>query len=189
MKHSLLSGCLTIVVVLMAGCQEVEKPADPEPRLMPLPEHVAGTWQARESDWRIVLDPNGTVGSALIPLGKVWVSPNKITKVEMKDGSFSTYEGGDCVAKYDPLKGELYVLIEVANLDIRYLDQQITGNSTDRFIGLVSEDGKKWTTDWITQFDYGPRFPQDENDVYGGILIFDKVKEEADPNEPAEEAN
>jgi len=191
MKQNLSIGCLICFVVLLAGCQEVERPADPpigtNPGVVSLPESVAGTWQAREGDWRIVLDPNGTVASALIPLGKVWVRPNKTTKVEMKDGSWSTYEGGDCEVKYNPVKKELYVLIEVASLDIRFFDERIAGNSTDRFIGPVSEDGTKWTADQITQFDYGPRFPQDANDMYGGTVIFDKVEEEpSDPNDPAE---
>ena len=141
---------------------------------------MAGEWQARDNDWRIIIDPNGTIASARIPMGKVWVSPNKTTKVEMKDGSWSTYEGGDCVVRYDPVKRELYVLIEVAKLDIKFLENRIEGHSTDRFIGPVSEDGNKWTADQITQFDYGPRFPQDPNEVFAGTLIFDKVEEEPD---------
>lgn len=191
MKLSLFTTLLlACVFISLSGCQEPGKPSEPDvvpPKLAPLPEHVAGTWQARENDWRIVLDPNGTVASFLVPLGKVSVEPNRTTKVEMKEGSWSTYEGGDCLVKYEPAKRELFVVIEVAKIDIRFFDERIQGNSTDRFIGLVSEDGKKWTADWITQFDYGPRFPQDANDMYGGTVIFDKIEEEpSDPNDPAE---
>lgn len=176
MKQGIVIALLAASVTLsFGGCQ---KPVKDTPNLMPLPPQVAGTWQARDSDWMIVLDPNGTVASARIPMGQVWIRPNKTTRAEMKDGSWSTYEGGDCVVKYDPVRRELYVLVEVAKVAIKYLENNLEGNSTDRFIGAVSEDGKKWTADWITQFDYGPRFPQDPNDVFAGTLIFDKVEDE-----------
>jgi hypothetical protein len=178
MKQDLIIALSTIsLATFLGGCRH---PVEETPNLISLPPQVAGTWQARDNDWMITLDPNGTVTSARIPMGKVSISPNKTTKVEMKDGSWSTYEGGDCIVKYDPVKRELYVQIEVSHLDIRYLDNRLEGNSTDRFIGPVSEDGQKWTADWITQFDYGPRFPQDPNNVFGGTVIFDKVEEEAE---------
>jgi len=198
MNRSSFVGVLICAALLFAGCHEVEKPAVTENPVVTekpdanesgptvFPKQIAGTWQARDNDWRIILDPNGTVAAARVPLGKVWVRPNKTTKVEMKDGGWSTYKCGDCVVKYDPLKRELYVMIEVADIDIKYFTERIHGNSTDRFIGPVTDDGQKWTADWITQFDYGPRFPQDPNDLFGGTLIFDKVeKEPGDPNLPA----
>ena len=63
------------------------------------------------------------------------------------------------------------------DIHIVYLDNVIDGNSLDRFVGPVSEDGKIWTADWINVFNYGPRFPQEPNDIYAELMIFDKVKD------------
>ncbi len=179
-KRMLIIGLLACVVLFSVGCQkESEKPDTIKPKLG-LPLDITGVWQARESPWRIVLGPDGTVTSAVIPMGTVTVQPRQTTKVEMKDGSWSTYTAGDCPVKYKHGTRELFVVIEMADINIVYMTERIKGTSTDRFIGAVSDDGKVWRTDWISLFDYGPRFPQDPNDVYSGTLIFDKVPE--DPN-------
>ena len=142
-----------------------------------LPGIVVGTWKARGSPWLIELGPEGVV-SAVIPLGVVQVRPNQASEVEMKDGSISTYKAGDCYAEYNPVNRELFVSIEMDETYIRFMDQVIDGNSIDRFIGSISDDGKTWTPDNITIFDYGPRFPQDENDIYPEPMVFEKVVQE-----------
>lgn len=158
------------VVLLTSGC-----PRPPEDPSVMLPSDIAGTWQARANPWKIVLSPDGSVSSAYIDMGGVEVSPNKTTKVEMKDGQFSTYKAGDCIVEYDAVERELYVSVEIEDMHIVYMDNVIDGNSSDRFVGPVSEDGKVWTTDWIKIFDYGPRFPQDANDITPEPLVFDKI--------------
>ena len=140
-----------------------------------LPPDIAGTWKAREGSWKIVLNPDGTVSSAVIDMGTVEVRPNKATRVEMKDGQFSTYKAGDCIVEYAPATRELYVSVEMEQIHVVYLDNVIDGNSIDRFAGPVSEDGKTWIADWIKVFDYGPRFPQDPNDAYNGPVTFEKI--------------
>jgi hypothetical protein len=140
-----------------------------------LPPEVAGMWQAQDSPWKIVLNRNGTVSSAVIPMGQVEITPNKITRVEMKDGSFSTYKAGDCIVEYTPETRLLLVTIEMQDIHITFNENVIDGNSLDRFVGPVSEDGKTWTPDWIAVFDYGPRFPQEPNDILAQPLVFKKV--------------
>ena len=166
---------LGAILLSAAGC--------PTPSRKPLvdesvlPPDIAGTWKAHDSPWKIVLSPDGTVSSAVIPMGVVEVKPNQTTKVEMKDGSYSTYKAGDCVVEYMPNTRELFVSVEMEEIHIVFLDNVIDGNSIDRFIGPVSEDGKVWTADWINVFDYGPRFPQDANDTFSGQLIFEKIEQ------------
>lgn len=143
----------------------------------PLPPAIAGTWKAQDSPWKIVLAPDGTVTSAVIPMGEVEIRPNRTTKVEMMDGSYSTYKAGDFIVEYIPNTRELFVSVEMEKIHIVFIDNVIDGNSNDRFIGPISEDGKTWTADWINIFDYGPRFPQDANDIFAGQLIFEKVKD------------
>jgi len=161
--------------LLMCGCP---RSVDRGPVVKSvLPEDIAGTWKARESAWKIVLDRNGTVSSAVVSMGEVEVRPNKTTEFDMKDGSISRIKGGDCVVDYTAATRNLYVSIEVEEVHIVFGEAVIDGNSVDRFIGHVSEDGKEWVVDWINVFDYGPRFPQDPNDVYAQPLIFEKIEE------------
>ena len=141
-----------------------------------LPPEITGTWKARENVWKIVLSPNGTVSSAVIPMGEVEVKPNKTTRAEMKDGQFSTFRAGDCIVEYSPDTRELFVSVEMKKIHVVYADNVVDGSSLDRFAGPVSEDGKVWTADWINVFDYGPRFPQDPNDIYAEPVVFDKIE-------------
>ncbi len=165
------------LLVAAAGCPPANRPT-PEPAgsAIKLPPEVAGTWKAKGSPWKIVLSPDGTVSSAVIPMGQVEVKPNQTTKMEMKDDSISTYEAGDFIVEYTPETRELFVAIEMKKIHIVFRENVIDGNTTDRFVGRVSEDGKVWTTDWIQVFDYGPRFPQDPNDVEATLLMFEKVE-------------
>jgi len=138
---------------------------------------LAGVWKAQDSPWKIVLSGDGTVSSAVIPMGEVEIKPNQTTKVEMKDGSFSTFKAGDCFVQFSPATRELFVSIELEKIHVKFLDNVITGNSTDRFVGRVSEDGRFWMADWITVFDYGPHFPQEPNDIATVPVIFEKLKD------------
>lgn len=165
----------TCVLWLGVGCQN-QSGRSSNGKVM-LPADIAGTWKAQNSPWKIVISPDGTVISAVIPMGEVEVRPHKTTKLEMVDGSYSTYKAGDCMVGYMPDTRELFVSVEMEKINVVYLDNVIDGNSIDRFVGPVSEDGKTWMADWINVFDYGPRFPQDANDTFAGQLVFEKVKE------------
>lgn len=163
---------LVWIGLLTCGC-----PRSPKPQVM-LPPDIVGTWKARGNTWQIVLSPDGTVASAVIDMGAVAIRPNKTTKVEMKDGQFSIYKAGDCSVEYNPDERELFVSIEMENIHVVFLENVIDGNSTDRFMGSVSQDGKEWTVEWIKVYDYGPRFPSgDPNEQYARPLVFDKVQE------------
>jgi len=142
------------------------------------PPNVAGTWQAEGEVWKIVLTPDGEVNSAVVPLGEAEVRPNQTTKFEMKDGKFSHITAGECLAEYKPVERELFVSIEQKDIYIAFPgDDALTGNTLDIFKGPVSRDGKTWNAEWTAVFDYGPRFPQDENDIVPEPLVFRKVEE------------
>jgi hypothetical protein len=164
---------ISIVCQLLVGCHTLWQPAQ-SPRT-PLPPEIAGTWQAQDNPWRVVLSPDGTVSSAVIPMCTIEVRPNQVSRTEMKDGSWSTFKAGDCTVQYSPDTRELFVTVRMDSIHVVFLDNVIEGNSTDRLIGPVSQDGKSWAADWISVFDYGPRFPQDANDVVAEPLIFEKI--------------
>lgn len=169
--------CFWLICGWLSGCEKPEQITSVG--RVRLPAGVAGTWQARDNVWRIVLTESGQVDSAVIPLGEVEIKPNKTTKVQMDDGRYSTYKAGDCTIEYDAALRELVVAIEMEEIQILFMDNRITGNTKDVFIGTVSEDGKVWETDWLNWFDLGERFPMDPEGV-GAVLIFDKVEEESE---------
>ena len=167
---------LVCIFCTVIGCKMLTKQPSAG-KTIPMYIGIAGTWKAQDSPWKIVLSPDGAVSSAVIPMGEVEIKPNQTTRVEMKDGSYSTFKAGDCMVEYTPETRELFVSVEMEKIDIRFLDNVIAGNSIDRFVGPVSEDGKFWMADWITVFDYGPRFPQEPNDISATPLIFEKIEE------------
>lgn len=170
MRRLVVLAVFGVILLAAAGCVSNVGEAV-------IPSHAAGTWQGQGSAWRIVINPDGTVASAIIPMGEVEVKPNETTKVLMKDNSYSSYKAGDCFAEYYPEEGELYVSVEMEEIHIVFLDNVIDGNSLDYFVGPVSEDGKEWEAEWVNIFDYGPRFPQDPNDIAPVPLLFEKVEE------------
>lgn len=172
LKHAIILVSAWIIFST-CGCPPRPRPADK----VVLPSNVTGTWKARGLPWKIVIAADGTLSSAVIDLGPANVKPNQVTKVKMKDGQFSTYKAGDCIVGYTPATRELFVSVEMESIHIVYQDAVIDGNSTDRFVGPVSQDGKQWTPDWIKVFDYGPRFPQDPNKIRAQPLVFDKVED------------
>jgi hypothetical protein len=144
------------------------------------PAFPAGTWQAQDSPWRIVLAPDGTVDSAVVAMAEVEVRPNKTTEFEMKDGRISHITAGELFAEYKPVGRQLFVSIELKDIHIVFPDDLLAGNSIDNFTGTVSEDGRTWNAEQITVFDYGPRFPQTPDDInHPNPIVFNKVEEKA----------
>ena len=173
----ILTGLACAVVVLAGGCGESGARLVGERKVI-LPPEVVGIWRANDSPWVIELSPDGKVVKALVPMTESEIRPNQTTKVKMADGSTSTLKAGDCPVEYNLQTRELTVTIELKAFHVRYYEERIDGNSTDMFIGQVSQDGRTWYADWMTFFDYGPRFPQDKNDpndIFMGSLLFRKV--------------
>ena len=165
---------LACIFRIVVGCEMLTKHLSAGKIV--LPPDIAGTWKAQDSPWKIVLSGDGSVSSAVIPMGEAEIKPHQTTRLEMKDGSFSSFKAGDCLVDYSPDTRELFVSVEIEKIYIKFLDNVIDGNSIDRFVGPVSEDGKFWMADWITIFDYGPRFPQEPNDISATPLVFEKIE-------------
>lgn len=168
---------LVLILVLASfGCQNVSEQTQNGDNLILLPPDVAGTWKTEgRSPWTITLAPDGKISWAITSMGQVRIRPNQTTKIEMINDKISTVSAGECPVSYDPVKRELSVTILIEHLDVKIGDDGFEGNSEDIFFGPVSKDGKTWQTTWISVFDYGPRFPQAEEDIVGVPLKFEKV--------------
>lgn len=171
-----------VVVILLYslfvfGCQQPVQNNNTEIiSTQKLPHNVAGIWQASEAPWRITLSEDGVVSSVIIPMATTEIKPNQTTMFEMKDGQFSAIRAGDCIVEYDLQTRELYVSVDVNDMNIVFFEEQLTGHSQNYFMGKVSEDGKMWDASFMEVFDYGPRFPQDPNDIVAEPMLFEKVE-------------
>ena len=161
LELSIKNSTLIIIIVLclvFSGCQPSSTRSNQTIDYSP----IAGTWKAENSPWQVTISDEGKVISAIHPLGEVVVKPNETTTIEMKDGSKSTYTGGDFTLIYEPEKKEMEVTLKVEKIHIRFLDNEIKGNSETTIVGFISGDFKRWNTDVIEKNDYGTQFPQSE---------------------------
>jgi len=176
----ILAVAAVVAAVVLAGCQENAKQPDgaQSGAAVKLPPEVAGIWQEEADEgaaWALLLTEDGQLQEARIALGAVVVKPDAVTKVEMKDGQFSTFDVGPAVVAYDPTTRELAVAFDLKHFQVLFGDERIEGNARYAFTGPVSEDGQHWNTVFAEQFDYGPRFPMDPNGI-GVPMSFRKLK-------------
>ena len=175
MRRQIILVCMAVIFCLASGCN------GPVSSNKAFPSFLAGTWQMEGGVWTIVIEPNGTVSSAFVPMGEAEVRPNQTTEFEMADGSKSHITGGEFLVEYNSSTRELFVSIEQKEIYIVLPGYTINGNGLDTFRGPVSKDGSTWNAGWTAVFDYGPLFPQDVNDIYTEPIVFKKV---AEPNAP-----
>ncbi len=157
-KMFLLILAIMPVVTVFTGCQKASLD-----KLVNIDYgQIAGTWKAEKGTWQVTISEEGRIFSAVHPLGIVTVKPNETVYTEMKDGSKSSYKGGDFTLVYEPGKRQIEVTINMKKIHVKFLDNEIKGHTETIIGGFVSDDFTVWDADIIEMFDYGPRFPQDE---------------------------
>jgi len=150
------------------------------------PESLAGVWKADKDGWEFVFEPDGTISSAVISLGRVRMKPGETTVIPMKMGGKGVFEPGEWIVHYFPAGQELMVKISLKNLYVELGEDSLEGKSTDIFAGPVLKEGKVWQVEWTSFPDYvahtakHPNFPMTEDPDYGvsKTLIFEKFTEE-----------
>lgn len=151
------------------------------------PEFLVGTWKAEvRSGWEFVFEPDGTISSAVVSMGRVRLKPGEVTTIPMKMDGKSIFEPGEWLVNYSPAGRELTVKISLKNFYAEFGRGVIEGKSTDIFIGEVSEDGNSWAVDWTSFLDCTahtdeyPNFDLSTDPEYGEskTLIFEKVTPE-----------
>ena len=115
------------------------------------PEFLVGTWKADKGGWQIVFDPNGTISSAVVSLGRVRMKPGQVTTVPMKLGGKGVFEAGPWAVQYWPERRELVVEIAIASFRVELGDSVVKGRTLDVFTGTVSADGRSW---WAKRFSF-----------------------------------
>ncbi|HEG43267.1 hypothetical protein LCGC14_2935470 [marine sediment metagenome] len=161
--------CISLLLVIVAlsgltGCQ------GPAANLKPVevfidgdgefPAFLVGTWKAYKLPWEIVFEEDGTISSAVINMGRQRIIPGQIKTIPLREGGEGVYEPGQWLVRYVPDTRELMVDIVIDHMRMEKSGQIIEGKAADTFIGTISEDGRSWTADWDTFYDYTAYTPE-----------------------------
>ena len=178
-----LVGC-AVFLSGFAGCQSAKRgvkvivDGDGE-----FPEFLVGTWKADKGGWEFIFEPDGTISSAVIGLGKVRMKPGQIAEVPMQIGGKAVFEPGLWTVQYSVASGELSVEVVIDNFHMEERQQLLGGKATNMFVGPVSENDKIWQAEWFDFSDYIFYTPEpvkvafDPNKAYVGTVIFKKFEE------------
>jgi hypothetical protein len=176
-----------LLVFLISGCRNdaviengVEVTVDGDGQF---PAFLVGTWKADQGDWEIVFAPNGKITSAVISLGRVKLTPGRVTTVPMELGGKGTFTPGPWSVQYLQMQRQLIVEIAVEKFRVELGKNIIKGRTRDFFIGEVSKDGRYW---WAQRFSYPEytvdtakfpnyKLPVDPNENPKESLLFEKV--------------
>ncbi len=115
------------------------------------PDFLVGTWKADSGGWEIVFEPDGTISSAVVSLGRVRMKPGQVTTVPMKLGGKGVFEAGPWAVQYSPERRELVVEIAIASFRVELGDDVLKGRTLDIFTGSISADGRSW---WANRFSF-----------------------------------
>ena len=172
--------------MVLGGCGEEQKQhaankVNESPRVFPV--FLAGTWDGDMEDWQIVIDANGHAAKARIPIGRVEITPGKLTRVPMKAGGEGDFESGQWLVQYDPGTKEMMVEINLKHFKARMGKSIVEGSSRDIFVGPVDPNGMLWQADWVSEPHYFASTDKqkkislvvDPNEYYRGRVIFRKV--------------
>ena len=189
MRRLLALSICGLSVILLVSCRSsdgnksgVEVIIDGDGRF---PAFLAGSWKANKGGWEIVFEPDGTISSAVVSLGRVRMKPGQVTTTQMKMGGKGVFEPGQWTVQYSQERRELFVEIAIDHFSVELGDNVVRGKTRDFFIGMVSGDGQLW---WADRFNFPEyvadtkkypnyKLPFDPNDNPPESLIFQKITE------------
>ncbi len=189
MKKLLVLSVCGLSVFLLGSCRSsggnrsgIEVVIDGDGRFPPF---LVGRWKADKGGWEIVFEPDGTISSAVVSLGRVRMKPGQLTTTNMILGGKGRFEPGQWTVQYSQAKRELIVEIAIEHFRVELGENVVQGQTWDFFVGLVSSDGQLW---WADRFSFPEyivdtkkyphyKLPFDPNDEPRESLIFRKVTE------------
>ena len=165
MKYFAVLGILCFMLSTLIGCQNADSGfKDVETGVDVViegggkfPEEFAGRWKVEgKSGWEITFTPDGSISSAVIPLGRVKLEPGKTTTIPMVMDRKSVFYPGQWIVNYDPQDSSLMVTITLEYFRAELGEAILEGKSVDVLDGLitVSDDSKSWQVVWMSFPDY-----------------------------------
>jgi len=174
---------------LLCGCQDSIRNAKAMDVIIEggesFPDFLAGTWKAETGGWEFVLEPDGTISSAVISLGRVRLKPGQVTTVPMQMGGEGIFKPGPWTVQYSYEQRQLIVDIKIEDFRVQLGEGVVKGRTQDVFVGAITGDGRLW---WAERFSY-PEYIADtkehpnykltaeRSDTPREGLLFQKVQE------------
>ena len=151
-----LSAVVIILLSGLTGCQQNAQSPDVPSKVNvagggEFPKSLAGTWLCEEQGLEIVLEPNGTIASAIMPFGKLKMRSGetiKINRPEVKDKG--VFQAGPWSVNYEPASGELTVELSLKSYRAQIAGIVLEGETRDIFTGKVSQDTGVWQAEWFS---------------------------------------
>ena len=153
MKHRVcIIVCLTTAILPM-GCQGPAKPRQDAVSVVAqgkgkFPPELAGTWKANREGWEMVIEPDGSVASAVISFGRVRIIPGKSQTLTTQGGGEGLFEPGPWTVHYDPKTNDLIVKIVMSHIRIEMAEAVLEGTGVDTFAGPISAADGVWQAQW-----------------------------------------
>jgi hypothetical protein len=149
------------------------------------PDFLAGTWKADNGGWEFVFEPDGTISSAIVSLGRVRIKPGEVTTVPMLLGGKGVFKPGPWTVQYSYEQRQLIVDIKIESFRVELGESVVKGRTQDVFVGSISGDGRLW---WAERFTYPEyiadtkKFPNhkltvERSDTPREGLLFQKIRQ------------
>jgi hypothetical protein len=180
----LLLGCICFV----GGCLNTQKKTSGVEVTIDadgiFPDFLVGRWKADRGGWEFVFEPDGTISSASVSIGRVTLKPGQTTRIPMQFGGTGTFEPGLWTVQYSKEQRELIVEIKIDRFYVELGENVLRGRTRDFFVGSVSQDGQLWPVERIsfpeyiadTKINPNKKLPLESDDSEREILLFQKVQ-------------
>ena len=159
-----------LLVALLHGCQ---KPSSKVEVIIagnaPFPDFLVCTWKADTGGWEIVFEPDGTISSAVVSIGRVRLIPGQVTTVPMQLGGKGVFKPGPWLVRYSHQQRELLVEITINQFRTELGDDILKGSTHDILVGSVSADGRLW---WAERFSRA-QYIADTKQYHNRMLAFE----------------
>lgn len=147
------------------------------------PGNLVGHWKADKSGWEIVFAPDGTILSAVIPLGRFDVKPGQLSTATMRGGGKSILKPGQWTVRYNYETRGLDVFIVFDDIHVEMGGGVLGGSVQYILIGHLTDEEDVWVGEWHEYSNYvinageykDHHLPQHQGSEYKGPLVFSKV--------------
>lgn len=179
MRRSLSMSVIGAICCMFAGCQVPVK-VDLE-GTNNFPAELVGTWKARNHDWQITFENDGTISSIHHMWGGIEIYPGKVNRLKGRGGGNIIITPGIWTVFYSEKDRSLTVEIILKHFEIEMGGGVLTGKQKDAFVGII--DGNNWEAEWINLPEYIAYVPEPhELPVFPewnikDPVLFEKVKE------------
>ncbi len=170
-------GVFLSVFILMAGCQDntIHPGRQVAPNKKTFPEFLSGTWRGDNMGWELVIEPNGSISSAVVAFGQTRMEPNKKKDIQGKGGGHGAYEAGDFVIEYDTENREITISLELKDIYMYMVEAELKGSIEYLISGTVSEDQKTIDAEVLTSMNLAYFTPTEETSSSEGKKKFEQT--------------